>query len=101
MKYANSRSGIVHSRPCVPGSAHSISVPADQHVVPECLKRETLALIADKVAPRFTRGKEPDSWRICWDAQSPTEDFLICRHPDARLRARLTLATGGSFHGYK
>ena len=57
-------------------------------------------MIAERVLPAFARGKEPDYWRICWDAQSPTEDFLICAHPDPRLK-NLYLATGGSFHSYK
>ncbi|KAI5360559.1 Putative FAD dependent oxidoreductase, FAD/NAD(P)-binding domain superfamily, MTOX family [Septoria linicola] len=98
MKYANSRSGIINTKKLSSGAR--ISVPADQYEVPECLKQETKAMISEKVLPQFARGKEPDYWRICWDAQSPTEDFLICRHPDQRLKG-LVLATGGSFHSYK
>lgn len=41
---------------------------------------------------------QPAQWKICWDAQTPTEDFLICKHPKLR---NLFLATGGSFHAYK
>ncbi|KAM3421767.1 L-saccharopine oxidase [Cercospora zeina] len=100
MKYANSRSGIInpHTLP----SGHKISIPAeDQYCVPECLKRETKAMISDKVLPAFAKGKEPDYWRICWDAQTPTEDFLICKHPDQEKLKGLYVATGGSFHSYK
>jgi sarcosine oxidase/L-pipecolate oxidase len=32
------------------------------------------------------------------DATTPTHDFLICPHPQC---ARLYIATGGSFHGWK
>ncbi|KAF7187822.1 L-pipecolate oxidase [Pseudocercospora fuligena] len=99
MKYANSKSGIINSIPTKSG-ARKISIPADQYTVPEILKKETEDMIAKRVAPQITKGKRPDYWRICWDAQSPTEDFLICAHPDKRLGG-LYLATGGSFHSYK
>ena len=98
MKYANSRSGIINTVTLSSGA--KISIPADQYNIPECLKKETREMIAERVLPAFARGKEPDYWRICWDAQSPTEDFLICAHPDPRLK-NLYLATGGSFHSYK
>lgn len=103
MKYANSRSGIINTVPVNPSSPAGarISVPADdQYHIPECLKRETKAMISDRVLPDFARGKEPDYWRICWDAQTPTEDFLICKHPEKKLEG-LYIATGGSFHSYK
>lgn len=99
MKYANSKSGIVNSV-LTTKSGHRVSVPADQYNVPECLKQETMEMVSGRVLPQFARGKKPDYWRICWDAQSPTEDFLLCPHPDRRLEG-LYLATGGSFHSYK
>lgn len=98
MKYANSKSGIVNTV-TTPGGA-KISVPEDQYIVPEVLKQETKRIVSERVLPWLTKGKEPDHWRICWDAQTPTEDFLICKHPDRRLSG-LYLATGGSFHSYK
>ena len=98
MKYANSKSGIINS--VTLKSGHRISVPADQYDVPECLKQETMEMVSGRVLPQFARGKKPDYWRICWDAQSPTEDFLMCKHPDQRLDG-LYVATGGSFHSYK
>lgn len=36
--------------------------------------------------------------RICWDAITPTQDFLISEHPEC---PNLWLATGGSFHAWK
>lgn len=36
--------------------------------------------------------------RICWDAITPTQDFLISEHPEC---PNLFLATGGSFHAWK
>ncbi|KAH8178502.1 FAD dependent oxidoreductase domain-containing protein [Sarocladium implicatum] len=39
-----------------------------------------------------------ESYRMCWDASTPTHDFLITPHPHC---PNLYLATGGSFHGWK
>ncbi|KAH7019397.1 FAD dependent oxidoreductase [Ilyonectria destructans] len=39
-----------------------------------------------------------EAYRMCWDASTPTHDFLISPHPHAN---GLYLATGGSFHGWK
>lgn len=39
-----------------------------------------------------------DAYRICWDASTPTHDFLITPHPHSQ---GLYVATGGSFHGWK
>ncbi|KAG6164171.1 hypothetical protein E4U35_000468 [Claviceps purpurea] len=39
-----------------------------------------------------------ESYRICWDASTPTHDFLITPHPHCQ---GLYVATGGSFHGWK
>ncbi|KAF2668885.1 sarcosine oxidase [Microthyrium microscopicum] len=37
-------------------------------------------------------------YRLCWDALTPDEDFIISRHPRCE---GLSIGTGGSFHGYK
>jgi len=87
-------------------SGKKISVPRsqsadDQANVPERLKSETSNFVSSKVAPQFsTNGKEADHWRICWDAVTPTEDWLMCKHPHPKLQ-NLFLAVGGSFHSYK
>ncbi|CAH0052874.1 unnamed protein product [Clonostachys solani] len=39
-----------------------------------------------------------DAYRMCWDASTPTHDFLITPHPHCQ---NLFVATGGSFHGWK
>jgi sarcosine oxidase/L-pipecolate oxidase len=39
-----------------------------------------------------------ESYRMCWDASTPTHDFLITPHPHCN---RLYIATGGSFHSWK
>ncbi|KAK3371100.1 FAD dependent oxidoreductase [Lasiosphaeria ovina] len=36
--------------------------------------------------------------RICWDAMTPGQDFIISAHPHAQ---GLWIATGGSLHGWK
>ncbi|KAI6823900.1 FAD/NAD(P)-binding domain-containing protein [Hortaea werneckii] len=83
-------------------SGHRISVPLeqDQHIVSSRLRRETEQTMVDRVMPTFARGKEAAYWRLCWDARTPTQDWLLDRHPDPRLR-NLFLAVGGSFHSYK
>ena len=82
-------------------SGRRISVPrVDQYNVPESIKRETEAIMSSKVLPKYVRGKKPDYWRICYDTQTPTEDLLMCKHPNAKL-SNLYLALGGSFHSYK
>ncbi|KEY71596.1 hypothetical protein S7711_06057 [Stachybotrys chartarum IBT 7711] len=39
-----------------------------------------------------------EAYRMCWDASTPTHDFLISPHPHSE---NLYVATGGSFHGWK
>ena len=83
-------------------SAHRISVPPDrdQHIVSSKLQRETEDIMIFKVMPIFPRGKQAAYWRLCWDARTPTQDWLLSKHPHPRLN-NLYLAIGGSFHSYK
>ncbi|KAI9711544.1 MAG: hypothetical protein M1820_002108 [Bogoriella megaspora] len=99
LKYTNANSFSNHF-PTPLG--HVISAPParDQHIVPERLRKETMDIIGNRAMPRYSAGKEPDYWRLCWDAVTPTQDHLISRHPDSRLR-NLYFAIGGSFHSYK
>jgi sarcosine oxidase/L-pipecolate oxidase len=39
-----------------------------------------------------------DEYRVCWDAVTPTQDFIITPHPHCK---HLYVATAGSFHGWK
>jgi sarcosine oxidase/L-pipecolate oxidase len=82
-------------------SGHHITIPptSDQNYVPEKLKRES-AKILQNAMPEWTRSRTPDRWRICYDAVTPTEDWLMCQHPHSQL-SNLYIATGGSFHSYK
>ncbi|KAF6808283.1 L-pipecolate oxidase 2 [Colletotrichum sojae] len=82
-------------------SGQRISAPSsrNQEDVPEKLKRETEGLLS-AMMPRFGRERKPDRWRICWDAKTPTGDWLMCKHPHSQLD-NLHLAVGGNFSSYK
>ncbi|KAK5175154.1 uncharacterized protein LTR77_000291 [Saxophila tyrrhenica] len=99
LKYTNSNTFF---NTIVTESGHKISVPPkqDQHIVSDRLKRETRAAMSSRVMPTFTEGKQEDYWRLCWDAFTPTQDWLLTKHPHSKL-SNLYLAIGGSFHSYK
>ena len=83
-------------------SGHRISMPPDrdQRIVSDRLKNETESMMASRVMPKFTQRKKPEYWRLCWDSYTPTQDWLLCQHPNSNLK-NLYLAIGGSFHSYK
>jgi sarcosine oxidase/L-pipecolate oxidase len=99
-KYTNSRTMFTNT--VTTSSGQKITVPpgGSQYDVPDSLKRVTEEIITTKVMPRFAKGREADYWRICWDARTPTQDWLMCRYPRAELN-NLFLAVGGSFQAYK
>lgn len=70
LKYNSSR---VFTNTITTKSGRKISMPPldqSQDLVPEKVKRETEAALTSRVMPEFTRGKQADHWRICWDAQT-------------------------------
>ena len=78
-----------------------ISVPApNQHAISASLEAESIDLIRQRIPQILSGGRRPDEWRLCWDAISPDQNQLICRHPDTRL-SNLFFATAGSFHSWK
>lgn len=82
-------------------SGRQISVPdPDQYTILPRLKTASIQLIGDRIPQILSDGRQPDDWRLCWDAISPDQNQLICRHPDSRL-SHLFFATGGSFHSWK
>jgi len=84
-----------------PVTKQEISVPAaDQKSIPENLKQQSIEIIHQRIPEMLVDGRSPDEWRICWDAISPDQNQLICRHPDERL-SNLYFATAGSFHSWK
>nr|POE59164.1 l-pipecolate oxidase [Quercus suber] len=99
LKYTNAHT---FTNTITTASGHRISVPPSrsQQIVSEKLQREFEELMMNKVMPTFPRGKSAEHWRICWDARTPTQDWLLTQHPHAKLR-NLYLAVGGSFHSYK
>ncbi|KAG8628357.1 hypothetical protein KVT40_004230 [Elsinoe batatas] len=101
IKYSNSSGTFTNT--VTTASGKKITAPPvgrSQYDVPESIKRETEDLIVNKVMAEYTRGKTPEYWRICYDAVTPTEDWLLCRHPHEKLN-NLFIVVGGSFHGYK
>ena len=99
LKYTNS---LTFTNIVTTKTGHKISVPPDrdQRTISNKLKRETAAMMSSKVMPKFARDKKVEYHRLCWDARTPTQDWLLCRHPSDQL-SNLYLAVGGSFHSYK
>lgn len=97
-------SGFMVANKVTTGSGHMISVPTtperSQYDIPDRIKKEMEIALTSKLLPEYVRGKNPDHYRICWDACTPTEDLLMCRHPHPKL-SNLYVAVGGSFSGYK
>ncbi|KAI5369552.1 Putative FAD dependent oxidoreductase, FAD/NAD(P)-binding domain superfamily, MTOX family [Septoria linicola] len=101
LKYTNSNTFM---NTITTSSGHRISVPPnrDQHIAPARLKKEAIEAMSSQVMPNFTQAgaMEADYWRLCWDAYTPTQDWLLCKHTHPALN-NLYFATGGSFHSYK
>lgn len=98
LKYNNTGTKVVNT--VRTESGRHISVPPvdrDQNAIPEGLKQETEAKLTSKLLPKFSRGA-PASWRMCWDSWTPTEDLLLCQHPQIN---NLYIIAGGGFAGYK
>lgn len=83
-------------------TGHEISTPPaiDQHIVSKKLQKDTYVSMMSRVMTRFTKDKPVDYWRLCWDAYTPSQDWLLDHHPHPRLH-NLYFAVGGSFHSYK
>ncbi|KAJ4985172.1 L-pipecolate oxidase 2 [Stagonosporopsis vannaccii] len=82
-------------------SGQRITAPSkrNQMQVPAELIQESKKVI-QKNMPEWTKERSPDRWRICYDAVTPTEDWVLSQHPDDRLN-NVYIAVGGSFHSYK
>jgi sarcosine oxidase/L-pipecolate oxidase len=99
LKINDLQTEVVHTIATPTGSKITTPPRMDQACVPEDL-RKVSAEVMRKAMPYFTSTYLPSRWRICFDAVTPTEDWLLCRHPHESL-ANLIVATGGSFHSYK
>ncbi|RYN18317.1 hypothetical protein AA0112_g11601 [Alternaria arborescens] len=60
--------------------------------------KKRLELVKDGILGEPGKKVKFDEYRVCWDAVTPTQDFIIAPHPHCQ---GLYLATGGSFHGWK
>ncbi|KAI4647189.1 uncharacterized protein J4E79_010340 [Alternaria viburni] len=63
----------------------------------EALKQR-LELVKNGILGEPGKNVKFDEYRVCWDAVTPSQDFIITPHPHSQ---NLYLATGGSFHGWK
>ncbi|KAK3365355.1 sarcosine oxidase [Lasiosphaeria ovina] len=79
----------------VPPSAESQSAWSQD--VPEGLKQEVANVVKNTYGSHVP-GIEIESYRMCWDAVSPDQDFIIDCHPTCQ---NLVIASAGSFHGWK
>ncbi|KAJ4353664.1 uncharacterized protein N0V89_005394 [Didymosphaeria variabile] len=98
LKFTNARSFTNTIRTA---DRHRLSIPPEttQTNVSSHLQSETLESIVSKTIPSFA-SRDPEYWRLCWDAITPSQDQLITQHPHPQLN-NLYLAVGGSFHSWK
>ncbi|KAF2456601.1 sarcosine oxidase [Lineolata rhizophorae] len=64
---------------------------------PQALKDRCKQVLANLYG-EMVDGVEIEAYRMCWDATTPSHDFLIGPHPHCK---NLYILTGGSFHGWK
>lgn len=83
------------------GSGQQMTAPDIRHQkqVPSELVRRSEKIIKSNL-PDWAQSRTPEHWRICYDAVTPTEDWVLSQHPDGRLK-NMFVAVGGSFHSYK
>ncbi|OAA33905.1 sarcosine oxidase [Beauveria brongniartii RCEF 3172] len=86
-------------------TGEKLSVPLEEYDTWSALDPHFIQYFEELAATTFRGlyGKEVSgvsvtTYRICWDACTPTKDFLISAHPHCK---NLYVATGGSFHGWK
>lgn len=65
--------------------------------VPQGLKDE-ISTVMRHTYGCWANDLQIEGFRMCWDAVTPTQDWIIAQHPPSD---RLYLATGGSFHSWK
>ena len=102
MKICNASSGY-QWRKGINQAGESYSIPryASEHPedgIPEDA-RNAIKKFIDGVLPRFTARHLVEE-RLCWDAETPDQHFLIDKHPQFS-GGELIVATGGSAHAVK
>ncbi|EGX93599.1 sarcosine oxidase [Cordyceps militaris CM01] len=85
-------------------SGLQISVPPAQGTgaawnqdVPQTLKDEIHTVVKHTFGGRI-QDLQVESYRMCWDAVTPNQDWIIAPHPHCQS---LYIASGGSFHSWK
>ncbi|KUJ09367.1 sarcosine oxidase-like protein [Mollisia scopiformis] len=85
-----------------PASCQSFSMPPDESDEAQRSPSTGLKARLDIVRKGILGPKADkvviDECRVCWNAVTPNQDFIIAPHPHCR---RLFIATAGSFHGWK
>ncbi|KAH8599191.1 sarcosine oxidase [Bisporella sp. PMI_857] len=75
--------------------------PLDQHTwgqsVPQGLK-DDIQNVVKSVFGNWIEGIRIEDYRMCWDAATPNQEFIIDQHSHCD---NLYFAGGGSFHGWK
>jgi glycine/D-amino acid oxidase-like deaminating enzyme len=69
----------------------------NQWSAPESLKKE-LEAVRQVIYGNSTADIPFNTYRFCWDAYTPDDNFFVTPHPHIN---GLFIATGGSFHGWK
>ncbi|KAL1877515.1 hypothetical protein Daus18300_002503 [Diaporthe australafricana] len=91
---------FTNTRPHPNGRAMS-SPPSEpdyaQFEVPATLK-EDVDFAGKTIFGRLSDDFNTENYRVCWDALSPSADFIISAHSASK---NLYIATIGSFHGWK
>ncbi|KAK9770596.1 putative FAD dependent oxidoreductase domain-containing protein [Seiridium cardinale] len=64
--------------------------------LPDALKENSIK-VKQVLFKDYIKGMRPEKYRLCWDASTPDEDWIISPHPSKNLY----IAGGGSFHGWK
>ncbi|PGH15719.1 hypothetical protein AJ80_05427 [Polytolypa hystricis UAMH7299] len=85
-------------------SGQEISVPPSQNPdtawnqdVPQGLKDEIHTVVKHTYGD-WIQGLKIENYRMCWDAVTPNQDWIIAPHPHCQ---KLYIASGGSFHSWK
>lgn len=99
LKINDLRTEVVNTIATPSGRKVTVPSPRHQNDVPKKLIEESSKVVHEAM-PEWTKTRQPNRWRMCYDAVTPTEDWLMCRHPNSKL-GNLYLAVGGSFHSYK
>ncbi|KAK1995359.1 FAD dependent oxidoreductase [Colletotrichum falcatum] len=82
------------------GGRFSAPPPASDYAqfdVPEAL-RDDVDFAGKSLFGKGSAGFKNENYRICWEAVTPDEDFIISPHSASE---NLYIATCGSFHGWK